>query len=227
MEAFGGLLVENEALNHSLLAAEAQWRSVASYLAGRNGVLLDLGGGSSFQGAITADMLGPATAYLCLDIARTATPDVLGDALYLPLRSASVQSILCNAVLEHVTSPQQVIAEMYRVLAPHGEGMVAVPFIYPYHDEVDYFRFSDTALAMMFGAFSQVRIVPVGDYLLAATMFGIGFSFGAARGIDPLLTALRPLMFGAMDRLDEQRPGRRLLRGFLRSPIGWHVYFRK
>ncbi len=209
---------------------EKQWRHEIRQLAQRPGVLLDLGGGSPYQGYITQEDVGPHTRYLCLDISTEASPHLVADALDLPLRSASVDAVLCNAVLEHVRDPCQAVSELYRVLKRPGNTLVSVPFIYPYHDVVDYYRFTDTAVAQMFAQFDDVTIVPVGDYLFSLLLFVTGFQFALAQRLDRLLDPLRYGMQAAaqLEHLaGRRRRGRNYLRSFARSPVGWYIYCKK
>ncbi len=215
-----------EAVTHR----EQQWRADAVALAQRAGLLLDLGGGSAFQGYIRRDDLGTETTYCCLDISTVARPTAIGDALHLPIASASVNNIFCNAVLEHVADPYQVVREMHRVLVDGGEAMVAVPFIYPYHDQVDYHRFTDTALRQMFQTYRQVRIEPVGDYFFVVLLFLTGFQFGVARYLDHCFNPLRLLLQIAPRWLagkNDSALNRKYLRSIRRSPVGWHIYCSK
>lgn len=214
---------------------EAAWRIDIRALAQQPGLLLDLGGGTAFQGYIQRRDLGVGTRYLCLDISTVARPHAIGDALHLPIASASVNNIFCNAVLEHVADPYQVTREMQRVLVDGGAAMVAVPFIYPYHDQTDYHRFTDTAVHQLFQHFRQVRVVPVGDYFFVLLLFLTGFHFGLARRLDrwfdPLRLGVQLIeqllnQFGNHPGSQQRRGGqpRDYLRSIRRSPVGWHVY---
>lgn len=204
---------------------ERAWKSMLVTLARQPGILLDLGGGTPFQGYIQPDMLGPQTRYFSLDIRESASPHIVGDVMQLPFGDESVDGILCNAVLEHVSNPQLAVDEMYRVLKPGGQAYVGVPFIYPYHDDVDYFRFSDTALKQMFARFRRVEVAPVGDYLFVVTLFLTGFRFPIAMRLGWLTNPLRAILrLGSV--LTGSR-GRRYQRGLVRSPVGWYVYATK
>lgn len=45
---------------------------------------------------------------------------IRGDARALPLPDGSVNTVLSNSVLEHITGPKRVLAEAFRVLRPRG-----------------------------------------------------------------------------------------------------------
>jgi SAM-dependent methyltransferase len=52
----------------------------------------------------------------------------------LPLRSGSVDFVLCTEVLEHVPEPWQAWNEISRVLRPGGVALITTPFIYRFHE---------------------------------------------------------------------------------------------
>lgn len=83
-----------------------------------------------------------------LNMAPFREVDVVGNAARLPFRTASVDGIWCNAVLEHVDDFAATIAEMVRVTEPRGIVMVLVPFLQPLHGyPADYQRFTAEGLA--------------------------------------------------------------------------------
>src|SRR3974377_192718 len=49
-----------------------------------------------------------------------ASPDLVGDALSLPLRDQSVDIVFATQVIEHVTNPHVMVKECKRVLRPNG-----------------------------------------------------------------------------------------------------------
>ncbi len=59
--------------------------------------------------------------------------DVVGDAHKLPVESESVDTVICKAVLEHVSNPEQVLKEIDRVLKPGGLVYIDVPFLFITH----------------------------------------------------------------------------------------------
>jgi SAM-dependent methyltransferase len=68
------------------------------------------------------------------DIASSEIPGALiGPLEKMPFETAHFDSILCNAVLEHVEAPEPVMREMIRVLRPGGFLLVVTPFLQPYH----------------------------------------------------------------------------------------------
>ncbi len=67
--------------------------------------------------------------------------------------------ILCMYVLEHVFDVAAAVAGLRQAVRPGGRVVVAVPHIYPYHDEpIDFWRFTEHSLRMLFRDFSSVEI---------------------------------------------------------------------
>lgn len=72
-----------------------------------------------------------------------ASPDFVGDALYLPIRDQSVDIVFATQVIEHVTDPHKMVRECKRVLRPNGCLILSGPFFWPLHEEPhDFFRFT-------------------------------------------------------------------------------------
>lgn len=77
-----------------------------------------------------------------------------GDLAALPLRSDSVDGILCEMVLEHVEQARQALGEFARVLKPGGRMYLAVPFLWPYHASPhDYWRWTESGFARELAGF--------------------------------------------------------------------------
>lgn len=67
--------------------------------------------------------------------------------------------ILCLYVLEHVFDVPAAVRNMHRALKPGGRLVVAVPHVYPYHDEpIDFWRFTEYSLRQLCQDFSAVEI---------------------------------------------------------------------
>jgi SAM-dependent methyltransferase len=67
--------------------------------------------------------------------------------------------ILCLFVLEHVFDFKSAVEHMHRALRPGGRVLIAVPHLYPYHDEpIDFWRFTEYSLRTLLDRFSDVDL---------------------------------------------------------------------
>lgn len=65
----------------------------------------------------------------------------------LPFADGAFDTVILSDVLEHIPVPQQLLAEIGRVLAPGGKLLLNVPFYYQIHEAPhDYYRFTEFAL---------------------------------------------------------------------------------
>lgn len=98
------------------------------YLSGR---VLNAGCGNRNVSALL-DGFG-ATEVVNYDIASELPGAVIGSLDQMPFAAAEYDSVLCNAVLEHVESATGVMRELVRVVKPGGYLVVAIPFLQPFH----------------------------------------------------------------------------------------------
>lgn len=72
---------------------------------------------------------------------RTEIPRAVRGSLdRLPFADESFDTVLCNAVLEHVEPIDAVMAELVRVLRSGGRMILAIPFLQPFHESPNDFR---------------------------------------------------------------------------------------
>jgi SAM-dependent methyltransferase len=87
---------------------------------------------------------------------------------------AEYDLILCMSVLEHVYDHSSAVANLHRALRPEGRLVVAVPFVFPLHDEPhDYWRFTRHALVRMLEDFREVEIKCNGPRKLPFGLFAV------------------------------------------------------
>lgn len=108
---------------------------------------------------------GHADSFTLTNIARDH--DEYADVTSLPYASGSVDGFVAVSVLEHVADTQQAWTEMARVLRPGGRVLVATPFLFPMHDEVDYRRPAPDAFSLLPEEFDLERLVHLGGRLSA------------------------------------------------------------
>lgn len=90
--------------------------------------------------------------YVNVDLFPMPGVDVVADAHELPFPPDLFQRIECDAVLEHVKSPDRVMREIERVLAPGGFAHIVTPFCHPFHEYPrDFRRFTLDGLKEMVG----------------------------------------------------------------------------
>jgi SAM-dependent methyltransferase len=66
--------------------------------------------------------------------------------------------ILCTSVLEHVYDFPAAVERIHRALKPGGRAVIAVPMLFPYHDEPhDFWRFTEHGLRKLLADFSAVE----------------------------------------------------------------------
>ncbi len=127
--------------------------------------------------------------------------DFCADAAALPLPDASVDTILCTEVLEHVPNPEKVISEFARVLRADGILICTAPFFFPIHDKFDFFRYTPTGLAVMMErqGLTVEKVKPLsGSGITVAVMinlflFDLGFMW--TKWLYPIGLILRPVIW--------------------------------
>ena len=93
-----------------------------------------------------------------MDIFRYEVIDLIADSSHLPFADRSFDAIFCDAVLEHVKNPFQVVGEFSRVLKEEGYVSAGVPFLFPYHDVPDhYFNFSSSGIKSLFKDYQPIK----------------------------------------------------------------------
>ena len=130
-----------------------QWllggRRIPAGIKTASGTLLDVGAGDRW----IAQHLRAGVGYVALDYPATgrdlygARPDVFADARMLPFADAVFDGAICLEVLEHVSDPALVVAEIARVIRPGGTVWLSMPFLYPLHDApYDFQRYTEFGL---------------------------------------------------------------------------------
>lgn len=95
---------------------------------------------------------------ITFDIYASANTDFIADAHAIPLASGSIDAVWIQAVLEHVLSPEQVVAEIERVLATDGLVYSETPFLQPVHEKAyDFTRFTESGHRWLFRRFALLE----------------------------------------------------------------------
>ncbi len=138
--------------------------------------ILDVGGGKRFTKWLSEyEHLFGDCNYKTFDFDNTTGADIVGDIHNIPIKSETVDAIICSSVLEHVENPQFAVREMFRILRKGGKIFVYVPSIYPYHAKrghyCDYWRFFDDTLDLLFKDFEKTEKIKTGGYFKALSFF--------------------------------------------------------
>ncbi len=138
---------------------EDELRPITKYLTGR---VLNAGCGNR---DVTAFLIssGAKSVDNC-DIESTIPNAVICDLMSIPVDDNSYDSILNNAVLEHVEHADEVLGELHRLLKPGGHLVLCVPFLQPFHAvPTDFRRFTRDGLREIGErhGFQAIEIFPV------------------------------------------------------------------
>ena len=76
--------------------------------------------------------------------------DIFSPLHKIPKEDGFFDTIICNAVLEHVANPDEVMTEFYRVLKPRGILYLVIPFLQPEHlDPTDFQRYTKDGITKL------------------------------------------------------------------------------
>ena len=116
----------------------------------------------------------------------------------MPFEDAAFDSVLCNAVLEHVPNVEDSIRELARVVKPNGYVVIAVPFLQPFHAcPTDFRRYTADGLADL-GAragLDVVCVLPV--HSIAQTLGWIIWEYAQEKGGRLRRSAARAIVLAA------------------------------
>ena len=119
-------------------------------------VVLIVGGGTVGQG-MDALYQSPDIQVVAFDIYASPIVHFVADAHDIPLLAGTVDGVIVQAVLEHVVEPQQVVAEIWRVLKPDGLVYAETPFLQHVHEGAyDFSRFTESGHRWLFKRFDVI-----------------------------------------------------------------------
>jgi glycosyltransferase involved in cell wall biosynthesis/SAM-dependent methyltransferase len=99
----------------------------------------------------------PAIRLISFDIYGSSNVQFLADAHRIPLPAASCDGLVIQAVLEHVLQPDQVVAEIFRVLKLQGLIYAETAFMQHVHEGAyDFMRFTDSGHRYLFRWFELI-----------------------------------------------------------------------
>ncbi|KLK93518.1 hypothetical protein AA309_08635 [Microvirga vignae] len=120
-------------------------------------IILVIGGGEIGNGA-QALYSDPDVTVFGTDIYKSELTHFVSDGHQLPLADSSVHGVWIQAVLEHVLTPSDVVAEIYRVLSPGGLVYAETPFMQQVHEAAyDFTRFTPSGHRWLFRRFEEIE----------------------------------------------------------------------
>ncbi len=139
-----------------------------------------------------------ATSVVNADFCDLRAPGVRCDLEMLPFGDRLFDTVLCNAVLEHVNSLEGVMKELVRVLRPGGHMILAIPFLQPFHQApTDFRRFTSDGMRQLGDHYGlrTVAVYPV--HTIAQTLGWISWEYLIERDNPFLKAVFWPLIWAA------------------------------
>lgn len=140
-----------------------------------NKTVINLGSGTSDFGPHVINV----------DIIPLPTVNIIADAAQLPFYNKSIDMILSESTLEHVSFPEKAMEEIRRVVKKGGFVYLELPFVFPYHASPnDYTRWTIEGLKIKFSDFEVIaagaRSGPIAALIIQLVyVFALVFSFGS------------------------------------------------
>lgn len=133
------------------------------------GIVVDIGGGR--RQSYLRHARSEPTRIVTVDIEPGPQVDVVASATSMPLGRASVDTVICFNVLEHIYDGRSALVEICRVMRPDGNLFGWVPFIIGVHGAPDdFFRYTASSLRKLLAesGLEPIRIVYCGNVFLSA-----------------------------------------------------------
>ncbi|MGO9400513.1 MAG: methyltransferase domain-containing protein [Xanthobacteraceae bacterium] len=169
--------------------------------------VLVVGGGAIGSGAerIYSE---PTLRVLGTDVYASPNTLVMADAHRLPFCDNSFDGVWIQAVLEHVLNPDTVVAEIHRVLKPHGVVYADTPFMQQVHEGAyDFTRFTVSGHRWLFRKFEHTAsgtVKGAGSALVWSIRYFVRALTGSGRIASSVGLALFWLRY--FDGLTRERP---------------------
>ena len=115
--------------------------------------------GGSIAGQGFAVLAGePSVNLVETDVAFGPRTTVICDGHALPFADGTFDAVVCQAVLEHVADPPQVVSEIHRVLRPAGLVYSEIPFMQQVHEGAhDFTRYTLIGHRRLYRQFECLR----------------------------------------------------------------------
>ncbi len=159
---------------YNWLAYKSSDRILEGHAALYKGVLYDLGAGES---PYRNFFLRHADQYVAVDWSdshHATMPDIVADLNeILPLASDVADTVVSLSVLEHLSDPQTMLNEAFRILKSGGGIVLQVPWQWRIHEAPhDYFRYTPHGLEYLMrkAGFVDIRVEPQAGFFSMMTL---------------------------------------------------------
>lgn len=130
------------------------------------GTVLEIGARTvSPTSRLNAKKFEPECKFIGLDIHEAPGVDIVGDAHFLSdvIAPGTIDGVFSLAVIEHLSCPWLLAAQINKVLKPGGLTLHAVPHSFPIHETPnDFWRMSSEGLKVLFSSAMGFEIVQAG-----------------------------------------------------------------
>ena len=111
-------------------------------------------------------LFAPSCRYVAANLYPYGHEDLLADAHALPFSDQTFECVFASEVVEHLGRPGVFATEARRVLAPGGQLILTVPFLFHTHgDPFDFTRFTADGLRGLCREYSTVEVHGQGNRL--------------------------------------------------------------
>jgi SAM-dependent methyltransferase len=203
MDQFLSALSPRTFLKRDSLFRQYQYKFLQAHGATLRGRVVELGGERKYN---HQRFFPHADPYLLTNVDRDF--DVFLDATNMPFEDGSQANFVCVSVLEHIGDYPLAVDEMTRTLQPGGRLLLVLPFLFPIHDDVDYWRPSRSWFDRLDDAFHVDALVRLGGRLSStANLLQRPPRRWTKRDVPMKAAGLALSLLGRFDQLDDSPMG--------------------
>jgi SAM-dependent methyltransferase len=183
---------------HNWLIYDAGDRILIKHKSLYQGTIYDLGAGES---PYKNFFLSCGQQYVAVDwngSYHNTNADVIADLNEpIPVGAEVADTVVSFSVLEHLSEPQEMLKEAFRILKPGGYMLLQVPWQWRIHEApFDFFRFTPYGLELLFqrAGFSDVLVEPTAGFFTTVILKINYFTTRFIRGPDYIRSLIRTVL---------------------------------